>query len=162
MSAVVTFTLFVVIYVAILAAATLLSQPIRVKMQYLGMDILDDDRQLSNQEKDEIGWLIESGTSSAIGLMLPFAAIFLLAATLLGADLKTAPRFPRLSKDPRFAKMVKLYVFSIVMCSPFAFAIASPLIIVLLLAVSVKRDAARLVEAAEAPVMTTSWYFQRA
>ncbi|MGA1800173.1 hypothetical protein VH567_15490 [Sphingomonas sp. 4RDLI-65] len=147
-------------YVGILSATTLLSQPFRVRAQDIGMDLLESPT-LSKVERDEVSWMIESGTSSAIGLMLPFAAVFLLVGMLLGADLKDDVATPHLNKDRRFGEMTRYYVLSIMACSPFASLLAMPLIVILVGAVAL-RGHRGLIDAAEAPAMKAAAHFQPA
>ncbi|MDF2496050.1 hypothetical protein [Sphingomonas sp.] len=158
MSALTTILLLLVAYGAIVIATTLLSQPARVRLQEIALDILDE-RHLSQDDRETVEWMIQSSSSSVVGLMLPFAAAYLLAGALLGARPNGTGQ-SKLRQNPRYDEMAGLYVASIMACSPFASLVAAPFIIagVMLTAIRGNRS---LVAAAEAPALKASAHFRQ-
>ena len=158
MSALTTVILLVLAYGAIVIVSTVLSQPLRVRLQGIGLDLLENPR-FTDADRQEIEWLMSSSSSSVIGLMMPVAAVFMLAGSLLGARPAPDPRTAKLRADPRYNDMAFYYVSSIMACSPFATLVALPFIMSGLV-VTALRGNRSLLDAAEAPAMKASAHFQ--
>lgn len=159
MSALATVILIIVAYGAVVIATTFLSQPARVRLQELGLEMLEE-RHLPKAEREKIEWLIASSSSSVVGLMIPMAAVYLLVGALLGARLK--PRAQSvLDGDQRYEEMALLYVVSIMACSPFASLIAIPFILAGVMVTAIRGNRS-LIAAAEAPAMKASAHFREA
>ena len=103
--------------------------------------------------------MLSSSASSVIGLLMPAAAVFMLAGSVLGARPEYDPKTAKLRADPRYNDMCFYYVSSIMACSPFATLIATPFI-VLGLMVTALRGNRSLIDAAEAPAMKASAHLQ--
>ena len=145
-------------YVAFLAAMAYVSQPIRLMLAEVADDMAAEPKR-TKAERIELEWLVVSSSSSVIGLLLPIAALFTLASSILGARLKYDPELERMEQDPRFEKVIRLYFLSVAACSPFATLLAAPFI-VLSVAVRAVMGERELVRVAEAPVMKASATFQ--
>ena len=154
MSALAFLLLAVVVYIALLTAAMFLSQPIRLELAGLADEMADEPGR-SNAERQHLDWMVHSSASSVVGLMLPFAALFTLALTLVGASLKPPSPLKRLDSDPRYDRAVILYVLSVAACSPFSTLIALPFV-VLGVAAQAVRGEGHLMRAAEDPVLRAS------
>jgi hypothetical protein len=145
-------------YIAILSITTLLAQPVRLRLVALVDEMLDESG-WNKSERSMLEFLAEACSSSAVGLLVPFASAYGLATAVLGGRDEIDPKLARLEGDPRHTKLVVLFMVSIAGNSPFAVLFAVPLM-ALATAARVLRGEKSLAQAVDAPIRRVSSTFQ--
>jgi len=141
-------------YIAVLSITTLLAQPFRLRLVTL-VDEMLEERGWNKDEKSTLEFMAGSCSSSAAGLLLPFAAAYGLAAVVLRGHEDTDPTHLRLENDPRHNKLTILYLLSIAGGSPFAALLSVPFVM-LVLVVLAFRGEKPLHQAVDAPLRRVS------
>lgn len=143
-----------VAYGAFVAATTLLSQPARVRMDEL-CDAMLVEGKWNQTERSELEWMMASSASSSIGLLVPIAAVLILARSIVGGPFTEPKKLHRLNQDPRFGEAQAYYMVSVMACSPFA-AIATVPPLLLTIVIMILRGDRHPIRVAETPVRTAS------
>lgn len=145
-------------YIAVISITTLLAQPLRLRLVTLVDDMLDEQG-WNKSERSMLEFLADSCGSSSVGLLLPFASAYgLAAAVIIGRD-EPDGKLARLESDPRHSKLVALYILSIAGNSPFA-AMASVPLLLMASAARALRGEKSLTHAVDAPIRRMSSSFQ--
>lgn len=117
----------IVAYIAILAIATVIVQPFRIRLVMLADDMLAE-KHWSKDERELLKFMSDNCVSSSVGVALPFAAAYSLALTITGGHSDSPMNTSRIDHDPRRRTLVRLFFISIGGASPFASLISAPLL----------------------------------
>jgi hypothetical protein len=157
MSALIALIALMVTYLIVLTITTLAAQPFRLRLVVLVDEILEE-KSWNREERDILEFMGRSCADSSAGVLLPFAAMYSVAAKLLGGRRDDDNDLERLEKDARHKKVVALYFISIAGGSPFAAMVALPFII-LSGVIGSFRDGGSFSDAVDAPIRQVSHSF---
>lgn len=136
-------------YFAFLAGLAIAARPLRHRLARQ-VDELLSAQSWNKEEREVLEFAVQSSLSSAVGVLIPFAAAYGLAVATVRAGDPVDDGCERLNRDPRYHRIIRLWSLSVAAASPFACLVSLPILAATVI-VRALRGEASISDTIEAP-----------